>query len=596
MVDMKMPSYLQEIFRSDETVHMVFNEEKPMIKCEEIIESETIESPKCDEIDLTGNPLELDLKDNDLCDISVSMVSKMEPNWSPEENRHYPIDLNSARKCLNTVNMNYDCNEDHKLEPVVYCICDGKNQQKILVLGTNPKTFTRTRVLFTGCFLQTENIISINHMIEKHYLNCDYKTKVNTNIKALYSVVGWKIAEHNWQKSKNSCSALIEGTWNEKMYEPLGVNSASLIMQVIVGHEKSPLNVNWEQLKLLNHFKCILEENNDLEEEMVSCDPSDLMDILSSITEMTMEMQQFRKKSSNKDKKENHELSLVREKDFLDKLWDNLVVCKDVGTLKICFKNIFEEFANNTFIKLKVLKDNDTSIATILLGLLEGKLAVPNISCAEALQMLVELGSEKLKNDYLHLISSAQHSNVSKEIAKKWMEFNDRQDSKMRMTTANPKGMVSRITKMTLHKDTYHKNIPNLTKKLNYLSNLHLIAEFLYVAKACNLPDQTSDIIKSVHEKYLHTKSSTLESLLDCGLRECRVNLHRISSSLFVKDKIIYWNMRLESEFGNSKTVTIFHHTRNPVFPTAIFDDYDIVTASKDDDLVYVVEAIIDIN
>lgn len=45
------------------------------------------------------------------------------------------------------------------------------------------------------------------------------------------------------------------------------------------------------------------------------------------------------------------------------------------------------------------------TIAEIMTGIFNGKIAVPTLSYRESLELLIELGLEKLKNDYLCIIN-----------------------------------------------------------------------------------------------------------------------------------------------------------------------------------------------
>lgn len=55
----------------------------------------------------------------------------------------------------------------------------------------------------------------------------------------------------------------------------------------------------------------------------------------------------------------------------------------------------------------------------IIKGILDGKIAVPTINFSRALELLFELGVEKLKNDYLTILSRINHS-VHEGVEEKW--------------------------------------------------------------------------------------------------------------------------------------------------------------------------------
>lgn len=53
----------------------------------------------------------------------------------------------------------------------------------------------------------------------------------------------------------------------------------------------------------------------------------------------------------------------------------------------------------------QIPEDNESMFATIIRGIYSGKTAVPTLTFHQALELVVELGLEKLKDNYLTLIN-----------------------------------------------------------------------------------------------------------------------------------------------------------------------------------------------
>lgn len=84
-------------------------------------------------------------------------------------------------------------------------------------------------------------------------------------------------------------------------------------------------------------------------------------------------------------------------------------------TLNYHIVNIFS--VKNIFFKLP---DTDsTNIAAIINGILKGVMSVPTVTYSQALQFLFELGTEKLKNDYLAILKNF-FSKSNTTISLKW--------------------------------------------------------------------------------------------------------------------------------------------------------------------------------
>lgn len=74
-----------------------------------------------------------------------------------------------------------------------------------------------------------------------------------------------------------------------------------------------------------------------------------------------------------------------------------------MGDLRDSLCCFFEELLE-TERRLQISDDNQSISAEIISGLINGKVIVPTLSFLQCLELLIDLGVEKMKRDYLTLI------------------------------------------------------------------------------------------------------------------------------------------------------------------------------------------------
>lgn len=83
-----------------------------------------------------------------------------------------------------------------------------------------------------------------------------------------------------------------------------------------------------------------------------------------------------------------------------------------MSDLRECFHFFFEELVEKVP-DVQILNEDYSTIGEIVNGILAGRIAVPTLSFSQCLELLVDLGLEKLKNDYLVVIN--KFSLIAKE-------------------------------------------------------------------------------------------------------------------------------------------------------------------------------------
>lgn len=103
-------------------------------------------------------------------------------------------------------------------------------------------------------------------------------------------------------------------------------------------------------------------------------------------------------------------LSFDRRKDldFTDHLWNILIQCTSYSELEEALKYVFAVLSNGEFYPM-VHRKNNTVIAQLVREACAGKLRMPNLAGGiYAIQLLAEIGLEKLRQDYVHAFLSTE--------------------------------------------------------------------------------------------------------------------------------------------------------------------------------------------
>lgn len=103
-----------------------------------------------------------------------------------------------------------------------------------------------------------------------------------------------------------------------------------------------------------------------------------------------------------------------KDLDFTDHLWTVLYMCTSYNELVNCLKYVFTLLSNGE-LRPMVHRKNNTTMAQMVRESYTGKLRMPNLAGLYAIQLLAEIGAEKLQKDYIFTFLSkglVTHSNL----------------------------------------------------------------------------------------------------------------------------------------------------------------------------------------
>ena len=136
-------------------------------------------------LELSGNPLKVELViGDDITEITFK-GDEMPPNWLPIEMSYAPVSVDMARyifehnnqPLLNfivffnfSIEMNKKIADDPKSKVKIFCICSGNE----VLIGSDPSSFTRYIVWSNGIHKESSKALQIENMLMGHQKDCRF--------------------------------------------------------------------------------------------------------------------------------------------------------------------------------------------------------------------------------------------------------------------------------------------------------------------------------------------------------------------------------------------------------------------------------------
>ncbi|XP_044754321.1 uncharacterized protein LOC123313480 isoform X2 [Coccinella septempunctata] len=506
--------------------------------------------------------LRIDLDDNSLEVVGKSPKQECRNLVEPTtEEYHYPLNEQLARTLLaekyNSVGIPTFCivkSEDSQV----------KNEQKMVVLGAqNTADFVTSYCVHTYAVSSMESD-SLKWDILKGIIMNQPRASVEYTFKRIYNIYGSEMKE-NVNINENFASMILETCWNKPQEDEPNCAEISmqLKMQVVSGHPNSYLRFLWDELKHLETFIKILDDEKALQigSTVISNNNLGASELAEKIHNLCTNPIKRRK---------NNSLELVlddfRELTILDRLWSILIRCKDLIDLKNSLSTFFR------IAKIENLVDRDRAVE--LVKDLDIEDYMVNLTLAESLKFLIAIGCEKLKNDHLSIISF--HNPLHQVgLEKIWSKY-----CKVKVPEVRRKSIAPNQPKyFALTDTTFNK------EKLALLCKLHDASEYVIfttnnLKKSVKLSDYNfSRISNEVYQKFIFNKGSIgYPEPLTPRIVSITCDLDSRNEELF-KDqcpvkKIYETKFKLHSnKIHKDESTCSILISKSPIFPKCICDD-----------------------
>ncbi|XP_043482154.1 protein zwilch homolog [Leptopilina heterotoma] len=522
--------------------------------------------------DVTGSPLEYSFGR----DSFNETVLPAKRYWLKEEEYHLPIDVIIARSALNV------CLDSAKPDWKVQLIavCNQEDKQKTVLLGTKiNKKCHETILVQIQEPKRISEIANCSYILNEHLKMSSVKAhEVKIDTFCAYELFGTKESFTNFSeisKSNFEGYLCLQIKWNSlSFYPPSRQSTKTLIMEIAAGWKESPLDSLWEEILLLNRFLPILEEYSkknmssrysvmplklpsDFNNPNAKSD-EEVMDNLNRLlngdnTFLENESVNLKKASTRSEdeidfklKQHLDDLSNRQNLDFTDYLWMIIKNSNNYSLITDCIHAVFQEVEKKDY-KPQMNVANSTKISKLISEIMQQKAMSPLLAGSLPLEILIEIGIEKLMRDYTYILLSAN--------------LIDRHEVKQKL-------------QCHFSEENY---VEGLRKDLLTLAQIHICLEFMLLAQT--------------HVDY---PSGNLQSLFSCAYNKFTSKETPIGSFAPLEANSIYklnvpipndiikeviegppssWNVRLSSTAGITQITTGVCYSLTPIFPPEIYNE-----------------------
>ncbi|XP_047357461.1 uncharacterized protein LOC124952119 isoform X1 [Vespa velutina] len=538
--------------------------------------------------EVTGNPLEYSFGD----DKFINSTLIIERYWYQEEESYIPLSRLEACTILNTC-LKYLDNDN--VIPI-FILCDGKDHNKTAILGSIVQKNWLNTIEVTNSETQGLDIVknSCSELLLKHLkLSFSQPCDVSVSTLSTYHLFGFRHETLELPESEESCfegSITLNIMANSILFDPPTRSSKNnLVLEIITGRNDSALVNLWHQLLLLNQYLTILDTYKEMNAKSYDNSnslqyPNDFINpcvkdqdkIIENMNLLLINDYSYRKSSYNKIEEiylENNENNIKLQQyikavsfrpniDFTDLMWELLMCIPKYTQMTECMHKIFQEILTGEY-QPQLNVTNNTKLAKILPELSHQKTVTHLLVGCLPLETLVDIGFEKVSNDYKYILMNAGFITFD-DIQKKFEKQPEKFDSRF-----------------------YRKKLINMIQ-------MHICLEFmLLLQKHINC---STDVLQSSLEYVLKEITSiefsieTLQDLCKNKVYTLTIPAPNILINELNKGIPATWRVNLVSESELSKVRTITYFSDMPIFPPNMYYADHI---NKLSELFYITTAVI---
>ncbi|KYQ57370.1 Protein zwilch like protein [Trachymyrmex zeteki] len=515
--------------------------------------------------DVSGSPLEYSF---DNCEFDDTVVITRQ-NWRKEEESYLPLNRmdasNAVNKCLEHL--------DTDTLPIL-ALCDGKDPKQSKLIGTivSQDWFTTLEAVSTG----TTNLATIRnkcHKVVQEHLKHPFTQEHNIKISVFSALdlFGIKQEMIDWEKTAKSD---FEGNINIEMHSSSldsRPSKITLVAQINAEWKDSLLKELRDQLFLLSQYLSMIDEckkNIGLQNSIIFTSYSEEHDIINEKLHLLLNGDfNFRKsdnsnvKESNHISKENFEIDAkLRERvqniflrhdvDFTDLLWEILIKASTYPQMINYIETILKEIIEHKFTP----QINDTNLTKFVkcISNLHHQETISHLLVGSIpLELVVDMGFEKLIRDYLYILRGAQ--------------FIDLHDIRQKLNN---------ISSGIFNTESYRN-------KLIMLAQIHICLECMLLIEAhLECPIENLQSLFAYTYKELVSEQSPLQHYSDLRSRifTFTVPLPNALANELNKMNPSVWRASVSSHSAASMLTTTTYCNKLPIFPTNIYstDNVDV--------------------
>ncbi|ESP01976.1 hypothetical protein LOTGIDRAFT_230528 [Lottia gigantea] len=367
--------------------------------------------------DTCGSPLKLQTyADLSTCD-SPSYAS---PAFVKRSSTHYyiPVGLSSltSRQLISLFIVNYTELMSASVAafsrlPSLWILCDKNDIKSSVLMGAQPVLSNSGGDKQWGVKLTTVTQVETEDILATSKINKIFNQKIHENkCFARYDLVKPTASSiDDFTAYQGSLS--LEFQWKngtQLLQKPEYHSEAIIKASVHSGDIRSPAIGLFEELTILKSLMTAITTSEI--NWAASKDQAPLLDMVKELIENTKlgDTGSFKKLHSEDMEKNPSDQFKLKERldyDFTDHLWKILITCSSYSDLTTSLNYIFKALGKGEF-QPAVHKKNKTMMAQYIRDSYTGRLIIPHLGGMFPLKLVVEMGIEKLRCDYLHAFVS----------------------------------------------------------------------------------------------------------------------------------------------------------------------------------------------
>ncbi|XP_073820080.1 zwilch kinetochore protein [Musca autumnalis] len=351
-----------------------------------------------DDLDLTGSPLKDDCEVDAIADMSIDLNLITTNPWKLEEEYHKGIPVEKARSII--------CCPDFQRGPgvkdaqgSVWFLCSGTDAAKTLLLQYEfaPQQAIRGIISYMGV-VPAYNVTT-QSLLQQHFALIGGKgSTVKTHIENTYHVKSNISLKCSWSTASLVPSLIDLNTCEVTLTQTYRLSESSSSTEIFINQLRILATIRDDILS----YK--LAESADISKEPIyRCGIGiEMGELRENINKVMTEISEIDSNSgAERDIEDVIQSAKTRRlSDLTDKLWDILKRCSSYKDLKMAFNILFQCAARCNIVNTPT---NKNRLAEIITEVANRRLAIPCLSGSEPLELLLEIGLEKLYKDYEYI-------------------------------------------------------------------------------------------------------------------------------------------------------------------------------------------------
>ncbi|XP_011875656.1 PREDICTED: protein zwilch homolog isoform X2 [Vollenhovia emeryi] len=526
--------------------------------------------------DVSGSPLEYSFDD---CELNDTVVIARQ-NWRKEEELYLPLSRTDACNALNACLEKLDGNT----LPIL-ALCDGKDPKLARLIGAvvSRDWFTTLEAVSTGA-ISLASVRHECHKVVQEHLKQPFTQKHNIKV-SMFSTIdlfGMKQETIDWDKTTRSD---YEGSINIETHSgslDSKLSKNTLTAQINAGWKDSPMKELRDQLLLLVQYLSAIDEyrkNIGLQDPIKFTTPySEEHNVITEKLNLLLNGDfDFRKsgnvKESNRIDKESagidaklqervQNVFLRHDMDFTDFLWEILIKASAYPQMINYVETVLIEILEHKFTP-QINDTNSTRFVKCISNLHRQETTSHLLVGSVPLELVVDMGFEKLIRDYLHILRGAR--------------FVDLHEIRQRLRD---------ISSATFNTENYRN-------KLNMLAQIHICLECMLLIEGhleCPIENLQS-LFACAYKEFVSAQSPLQHHTELCSqIFTFTMSLPNALANELNKMNPSVWRASVSSHSAASMLTTTTYYNKVPIFPTNIY-----LTESEEDveeEMVYGISAI----